>query len=87
MLGRHGYDVDNEPTRILGPSTDNKIERLWRDLREKMIDRIKPVLKNLLDEGHYDQDCPVDREIMAGVFIPLVQKELDWFKDQHNSSR
>ena len=87
MLERNGFGQDDAEGIIVGPSVDNKIERFWRDLREGMVDNVRPILRALYEDGLYDPTSLEDREILSGVFIPIIQKDLDKFKDYHNSKR
>lgn len=46
---------------IYGPSTQNKIERWWRDLLERMERFFKEQLKCLVESGDYDSSDQNDR--------------------------
>lgn len=35
----------------------------------------------LLDEGFYDPDNETDRHLLAFIFIPVIQKEMDIFRE------
>ncbi|XP_063680195.1 uncharacterized protein LOC134815582 [Bolinopsis microptera] len=80
-------NVDKEITTILGPSTANKIERLWRQVREKVCDGFRHVLREIDQDGLYDSSCEYDRDLIAGVFIPVVERYLDEFRENHNNMR
>lgn len=64
-----------------GTSTQNKIERWWRELHHRMEVFFKQQLSSLIDQGIYDSSCELDRNILAYVYIPIIQKELDIFKN------
>ncbi|XP_046862205.1 uncharacterized protein LOC124455590 [Xenia sp. Carnegie-2017] len=66
---------------IYGPSTQNKIERWWRDLLERMERFFKEQLKCLVESGDYDSSDQNDRDLLAYVYIPIIQKELDIFRE------
>ena len=87
LMERHGISQEDVESVLLGPSTDNKIERLWRDVREKVCNPYKLILNRLSDDGLYDPTCQDDREILAGVFVPVIEKDLDKFVRYHNTSR
>ena len=87
LLEREGYDQSDAEGVILGPSTDNKIERLWRDLVEKVVNIFRPILHSLVEDGSYSPTDVVDREILCGVFIPAIYERLNQFMDYHNNSR
>ena len=76
-----------EDTVEYGPSTSNRIERWWRELRERLGKFFKFQLPQLLEQGFYDREDEDDRKILAYVFIPIVQRELDLFVDLWNNSR
>ena len=82
-------DVLDDPVDsvIFGPSTSNKIERWWRELNEKMNPFFKDQLKTLLHTNEYDRHDNDHRDILAYVFIPIVQKQCDLFIEYWNSHR
>jgi hypothetical protein len=41
---------------MYGPSTQNKIERWWRELLERMERYFKQQLNGLIEDGQYDRD-------------------------------
>lgn len=51
---QHGDLEDPTDSILYGPSTQNKIERFWRDLLERMELYFKSQLSTLLEDGHYD---------------------------------
>ncbi|XP_020908948.1 uncharacterized protein LOC110246907 [Exaiptasia diaphana] len=76
------YNVLEDPNDsvLYGPSTQNKIERWWRELLERLERFFKQQLKNLAEDGDYDSTSMTDRNLLAYVYIPVVQKELDIFR-------
>ena len=55
-------DLEDETDCILyGPSTQNKIERWWRELLERMERYFKAQLNGLLEDGDYDPTDEVER--------------------------
>lgn len=55
-------DLDKvEESVIYGPSTENKIERWWRELLERLERFYKQQLNNLLESGSYDPTDEDDR--------------------------
>ncbi|KAJ7319492.1 hypothetical protein OS493_036135 [Desmophyllum pertusum] len=66
---------------IYGPSTENKIERWWRELLDRMERFFKVQLNQLLEDGSYERDNKLHRDLLAFVYIPVVQKELDLFRE------
>ena len=75
LLNKH--EVMNDPTDaiIYGPSTSNKIERWWRELHERLEKFFKEQLTMLLRGREYDPHSALDRQLLAYVFIPVVQLE------------
>ena len=72
---------------IYGPSTSNKIERWWRELHERLEKFFKEQLTTLLRGREYDPHSALDRQLLAYVFIPVVQRECDIFVRYWNSHR
>ncbi|XP_028403939.1 uncharacterized protein LOC114526526 [Dendronephthya gigantea] len=68
-------------TVLYGPSTQNKIERWWQELLERMERFFKDQLKELVENGDYDPSSENDRSMLAYIYIPVVQKELNTFKE------
>ncbi|KAK6173659.1 hypothetical protein SNE40_017071 [Patella caerulea] len=82
-LHQHHNIHEDEPTDtvIYGPSTSNQIERWWKELHERLEKYYKRKLLFLKEEGHYNPHTETDRYILAFVFIPILQRELDTFKE------
>ena len=57
----HGDVDDPTDTVIYGPSTENRIERFWKELHEHLEQYFKDQLKKLLEGGHYDRDNQLHR--------------------------
>ena len=72
---------------VFGPSTSNKIERWWRDLHERLEKYFKSQLQTLLNSREYDPHNREQREVLAYVYIPILQRECDIFVTQWNSHR
>ncbi len=87
FLRRSHGDMTHENTVEYGPSTSNRIERWWRELHEQLEKFFKFELQQLLDQGFYDPEDEVDRDMLAYVYIPIVQREIDLFVELWNNSR
>ena len=87
FLRRSHGDMTPEDTVEYGPSTSNRIERWWRELHERLEKFFKFQLQQLLDQGFYDPEDEVDRDMLAYVYIPIVQREIDLFVELWNNSR
>ncbi|CAB3987262.1 Hypothetical predicted protein [Paramuricea clavata] len=73
-------DIENaEDTVLYGSSTSNKIESWWRELHHRLEKYFKHQLNRLFDDGLYDPDNQTDRYLLAFVYIPVLQKELNTF--------
>ena len=73
-------DIADPTTTVrFGASVDNKIERLWLDIRLKVVDKFKKELIYLQRNGFYDAESEEERDILAYSFIPVVQREVDRF--------
>ena len=74
----HG-DMSPEDTVHFGSSTTNRIERWWGEIHEWMEKFFKRQLLELLERGYYDREDESDRDIMAYIYIPIIQREVDIF--------
>lgn len=63
----HGDLADPVDSILYGPSTQNKIERWWKELLERMERFFKVQLNTLVEDGEYDRDDDVHR--LAENFI------------------
>ena len=87
LLNKH-EDMNDPPDAIIyGPSTSNKIERWWRELHEQLEKFFKEQLTILLRGREYEPHSALDRQLLAYVFIPVVQRECDIFVRYWNSHR
>ena len=57
---------------IYGPSTQNKIERWWRELHHRMEKFFKEELKKLVENGHYDPHAEQDRSVNLCYVVKLL---------------
>ena len=82
------FEVMDDPVEavIYGSSTSNKIER-WRDLHERLENYFKIQLTQLLRNRQYDPHNILDRQLLAYVYIPIIQRECDIFISYWNSHR
>ena len=76
-----------EDTVEYGPSTSNRIERWWMELHERLEKFFEFQLQQLLHQGFYDPEDEEDRNMLAYVYIPVVQREIDLFVELWNNSR
>ena len=61
LRGKQGDLEDATESILYGPSTQNKIERWWRELLERMENLFKAQLSTLAEDGHYDPSDETDR--------------------------
>ncbi|CAB4034280.1 Hypothetical predicted protein, partial [Paramuricea clavata] len=57
------------------------IEHWWRELHERLEQFYKHKLKYLKDQGYYSPHNQPDRLLLPYLFIPLLQHELDVFRE------
>ena len=83
------YEVmdDSVEAIIHGPSTSNKIERWWRDLHERLEKYFKVQLTQLLRDRQYNPHDLLNRQLLAYVYILVIQRECDVFISNWNSHR
>ncbi|XP_028412126.1 uncharacterized protein LOC114534852 [Dendronephthya gigantea] len=81
FLRRNHGDMESSDTVVYGPSTSNQIERWWRELHERLEKYFKHHLNWLKDSNEYNPFNPNDRKLLAFLMIPVLQKELDIFKE------
>lgn len=87
LVNKYGIMEDPVQSVIYGPSTSNKIERWWRDLHERLEKYFKVQLTQLLRDREYDPHDWLNRQLLAYVYIPVVQRECDIFISNWNSHR
>jgi hypothetical protein len=68
------------------------IERLWRDVHEKVLDKFSTIFKDLEREEVDGQSClnidnPKHIYALHHVFVPLIKKDLDDFMTTHNTRK
>ena len=56
LRDQQGDSEDATDSLLFGPSTENRIERFWKELLERMERYFKDQLKKLLDDGEYDRE-------------------------------
>lgn len=72
---------------IVGPSVHNQcIERLWKDLGDKVMDEFRTLFACLEDTQLLDCTSRVDLFALHYTFLPLLQKQVDVFRcDYYNN--
>jgi hypothetical protein len=64
-----------------------RIERLWRDVTDKVGKRWYSIFCELADAWNYDPDYNPDVWLGCLLFLPQINSELEFFRRQHNSHR
>ncbi len=65
------YDEETAADCVLyGPSTENKIERWWKELLERLELFFKEQLRTLVKDGDYDREDPLHRLMV--YYLPNV---------------
>ena len=71
LRSKHKDLEDPTDSVLYGPSTENKIERWWRELLDRMERFFKNQLKQLLEDGSYERDNKMHRQVLC-FFYYLV---------------
>ena len=87
FLAKEHADMAPEDTVHFGSSTSNRIERYWKEIHERMEKFFKHQLLELWERGHYDPEDEDDRKMLAFIYIPIVQREVNIFIELWNNSR
>ena len=61
LRAKHGDLADATESVLYGPSTQDKIERWWRELLDRMERFFKRQLSSLVEDGDYDATNEQDR--------------------------
>ena len=61
LRSKQGDLADSTDSVLYGPSTQNKIERWWRELHDRMEKYFKAQLRSLVEGGYYDSSDQTDR--------------------------
>lgn len=78
-------DINSHPA-ILGSSNHNtRIERLWRDVRERVLDKYIELFHCLVNHWLIEEDGLVDRWILHHMFLPLISADLQQFVQTYNN--
>eukprot|EP00112_Aurelia_sp_Birch-Aquarium-sp1_P008488 Seg1936.6 transcript_id=Seg1936.6/GoldUCD/mRNA.D3Y31 product="hypothetical protein" protein_id=Seg1936.6/GoldUCD/D3Y31 len=59
----------------------NWIERWWRELHERLELYFKEQLQYLKEHMFYNPQNEIDRNLLSYIYIPVLQKELDTFRE------
>ena len=76
----------NSDSVIVGSSVHNeRIERLWRDVRRAVLDPFRDMFARLEDEGSLDTDNDTDLFCLHKVFTSRINKRLEEFTISWNN--
>ena len=87
LTSKLGVMEDPTDSVIYGPSNTNKIERWWRELPGRLEAYFKAQLSLLLKNMEYDPHNNLHRQVLAYIYIHVVQRECDIFINIWNSHR
>ena len=78
--------IDGSKRCIRGKSVHNtRIERLWRDCREKVSDKYISIFDSMERYGILDVDNDINLFALHFVFLPRIRRDLEIWKNAHNS--
>ena len=66
--------MNTTETVLYGPSTSNKLERWWSDMRKRREKLVKHQLCNRLEANDSNPHNPLDRCLLSYIFIPVIQR-------------
>ena len=69
-----------------GPSVHNqRIERLWRDVNCKVLDRFYKVFLHMENHNILDITCPINMFSLQYVYGPRIQQCIQLWLSAHNN--
>ena len=71
LCSKQGDLADSTDSVLYGPSTQNKIERWWREFHDRMEKYFKAQLRSLVEGGHYDSSNQTDRLAFKNMHASL----------------
>lgn len=76
----------NRGSALIGPSTGNQpVERMWLDVKLKVVNRFRALFHRLQEELHVWRDSStLDRHCLLHVFLPVIQECLEVFRHAWN---
>ena len=79
LTSKLGVMEDPTDSVIYGLSNTNKTERWWHELQGRLEAYFKAQLSLLLKNMEYDPHNSLHRQVLAYIYIPVVQRECDIF--------
>ena len=62
------------------------VTTFWNKVNLHIGGLFRPMLDSLLNSGKYDATSELHRKVLAYIFVPVIQRELDLLMDQHNTN-
>lgn len=78
----------NRGSALQGRSVHNvRIERFWRDVGVKVIDKYYELFCYMTDHRILDVDSPIHMFVLHFVFLPRIRRDLESLRIAHNNHR
>ena len=83
----HGDLEDTLERVIFAKTTVNQVKRWLKELHDRFEKYFKEQLVNLLEQGHYDLQNEIHRNIIAYVYVLVLEREMHLFVTNWNNGR